>query len=65
VVGLQNIIEQRMREAEAEMMRSLNDNLYGDDVRPRKKRTVSDWMLIWKWRAKDAWEVLRGRADIC
>lgn len=65
-----SLIAGRIKTAEAELIRQLNQSLYSDDP-PRPKASIGWraevrwWFRKMWWRVHDAWDVLRGRAEIC
>ncbi len=55
-------------EAELEASIKAGQELYGDFpgfMTGKKKLTLRQRLVAFSWRVRDAWAVLRGRADIC
>jgi hypothetical protein len=63
---MDELLADRVRTAELEIIRVLQASLYADPT-PYVPTylTFGQWLFKWEWRFRDAWSVLCGRADIC
>lgn len=60
------LIVERIRSAEQAMIVGINKSLYGDDDTPwvPRKPSLKERLQAFASRARDAWDVLLGRAEI-
>ncbi len=58
----------KIKAANEQMYAEMNQMLYGDDppwlAKLKPRPTVRERLSDFWWRARNAWDVLRGRADI-
>lgn len=61
-------ISERIRATERSLIEQMNQSLYSDDAKPTVRLSRTQRLLnkaaLYKTRIIDAWDVLRGRAEV-